>query len=190
PKNCGGLGIRDLHAVNLALLGKWRWRIIDRGQGIWRDILLARYGALFPSPHLGGRPNGFTGESLWWKDVSLLGGVNASISYWFSEGVIRKVGNGSATAFWFDPWLGGMPLKDQYHRLFRVSEQGMELVGNMGSWVHGVDDSWVWIHDPTGSYSVKSTYLAITGGEATLEPVSLLSRVWKSWAPSKVIVFS
>ncbi|MCH80513.1 putative non-LTR retroelement reverse transcriptase, partial [Trifolium medium] len=138
--------------------------------GIWWDILLARYSALFPSPHLGGRPNDFTG----------------------------KVGNGSATTFWFDPWLGGMPLKDRYHRLFQVSEQGVELVEDMGSWVHvvtqsptlGVDDSWVWIHDPCGSYSLKSAYLAITGAVASLEAVSLLSRVWKSWAPSKVIVFS
>ncbi|PNX69332.1 cytochrome p450, partial [Trifolium pratense] len=52
PKNCGGLGIRDLRAVNLALLGKWRWRVIARGQGLWREILLARYGSLFPSPPL------------------------------------------------------------------------------------------------------------------------------------------
>jgi hypothetical protein len=30
----GGLGIRDLRAVNLALLSKWRWRLLSGGQGI------------------------------------------------------------------------------------------------------------------------------------------------------------
>jgi hypothetical protein len=28
-KRDGGLGVRDLRAVNLALLGKWRWRLIS-----------------------------------------------------------------------------------------------------------------------------------------------------------------
>ncbi|PNX57881.1 hypothetical protein L195_g050629, partial [Trifolium pratense] len=56
-------------------------------------------------------------------------------------GVVRKLGNGSSTAFWFDPWVGGLPLKDQYHRLFHVSEQCLELVGNMGSREHS---QWLW----------------------------------------------
>ncbi|GAU43075.1 hypothetical protein TSUD_194290 [Trifolium subterraneum] len=148
PKNRGGLGIRDLRVVNLALLGKWRWRVIVGG------------------------------------------GTTVASSDWFSEGVARKVGNGSSNAFWFDPWLGGLPLKDRYHRLFQVSEQCLELVENMGSREHGMEDSWVWTLDPTGSYSVKSAYLAITSVEVAPEPNSLLTRVWKSWAPSKVIVLS
>ncbi|GAU27401.1 hypothetical protein TSUD_356360 [Trifolium subterraneum] len=151
-------------------------------------------------------------------------GTIVASSDWFSEGVVRKVGNGSSTAFWFDPWVGGLPLKDRYHRLFQVSEQCLELVENMGSREHGqwewdfrwkrelsvaefnlfqellhvvtqslslgMEDSWVWTLDPTGSYSVKSAYLAITSVEVAPEPNSLLTRVWKSWAPSKVIVFS
>ncbi|GAU25614.1 hypothetical protein TSUD_260480 [Trifolium subterraneum] len=54
----------------------------------------------------------------------------------------------------------------------------------------GMEGSWVWTLDPTGNYSVKSAYLAITSVEAAPEQNSLLTRVWKSWAPSKVIVFS
>ncbi|GAU25672.1 hypothetical protein TSUD_265990 [Trifolium subterraneum] len=54
----------------------------------------------------------------------------------------------------------------------------------------GMEDSWVWTLDPTGSYLVKSAYLAITSVEAAPAQNSLLTRVWKSWAPSKVIVFS
>jgi hypothetical protein len=95
----GGLGIRDLRAVNLALLSKWRWRLLSGGQGIWRDILMARYGSLYPSPHLGGRPVGFKGTSAWWRDVSLLGGSMDSTSDWFSEGIGKKVGDGLLTSF-------------------------------------------------------------------------------------------
>ncbi|MCI28718.1 RNA-directed DNA polymerase (Reverse transcriptase), partial [Trifolium medium] len=117
----GGLGIQDLRAVNLALLSKWRRRLLSGGQGIWRDILLSRYGSLYPSPHLGGRPVGFRGTSSWWKDVSLLGGPLDSISDRFSEGIGKKAGNGLLTSFWFEPWIGANPLKVHYQRLFQVS---------------------------------------------------------------------
>ncbi|GAU30313.1 hypothetical protein TSUD_211700 [Trifolium subterraneum] len=155
PKNRGGLGIQDFRVVNLVLLGKWRWRVIAGG------------------------------VSSWWKDVSLLGGTIVASSDWFSEGVVRKVSNGSSTAFWFDPWVGGLPLKDRYHRLF---QELLHVVTQSPSL--GMEDSWVLTLDPTGSYSVKSAYLAITSVEVAPEPNSLLTRVWKSWAPSKVIVFS
>jgi hypothetical protein len=83
PKKDGGLGIRDLRLVNIALLAKWRWRILSEGQGLRRDILLARYGSLFPAPHLAGRPSGLRRVSLWWNDVSLLGYQVDSHSDWF-----------------------------------------------------------------------------------------------------------
>ncbi|MCI24373.1 cytochrome P450 [Trifolium medium] len=76
PKNKGGLGVRDLRSVNLALLDKWRWRLLFEGQGTWRDILLAR-------------------------DVSHMGSRIDVSSDWFFEEVSMQVGNGKSTAFWF-----------------------------------------------------------------------------------------
>ncbi|MCH87610.1 putative non-LTR retroelement reverse transcriptase [Trifolium medium] len=178
---------RDLRAVNLALLGKWRWRILSGGQGIWRDILLARYGLLYPSPHLGGRPVGFRGSSYWWRDVSLLGGSTNSISDRFSEGIGKKVGDGLLNYFWFEPWIGDTPLRVQYQRLFQVSEQRDSKVGEMGTWV---DE-----HDATGIFSVKSAYSVVElASRVDVIPPEvsglILAKVWKSWTPSKVIVFS
>ncbi|GAU39871.1 hypothetical protein TSUD_69190 [Trifolium subterraneum] len=141
PKSDGGLGIRDLRAVNLTLLGKWRWKVLSGGQGIWRDIIFARYGFLYPSPHFGGRPSGFRGASLWWKDVSLLGTSVEVASDWFSDGVVKRVGDGNLSSFWFDPWVGGIPLKTRYQRLFQVSEQQLNLVDDMGNWLDG---EWHW----------------------------------------------
>jgi len=60
-KRDGGLGVRDLRQVNLALLGKWRGCSLLGDGGLWRDILNARYGVSYPSPHLGGRPSGHRG---------------------------------------------------------------------------------------------------------------------------------
>ncbi|MCI92838.1 hypothetical protein A2U01_0114135, partial [Trifolium medium] len=59
--------------VNNALLAKWQWKILTERSGIWRDIILARYGTMFRTLHLRGRPNGLRGAYLWWSDVSLLG---------------------------------------------------------------------------------------------------------------------
>ncbi|MCI92936.1 cysteine-rich receptor-like protein kinase, partial [Trifolium medium] len=63
---------------------------------------------------LAGRPNGLRGVSLWWSDVSLLGTRVDSNSDWFSEGVTKQIGNGFLTSFWFDPWVGGVPLRTRY----------------------------------------------------------------------------
>ncbi|MCI45494.1 cytochrome P450, partial [Trifolium medium] len=39
----GGLGVRRLRESNIALLGKWCWRmLVDRG--LWFRVLAARYG--------------------------------------------------------------------------------------------------------------------------------------------------
>lgn len=73
PKRVGGLGVKDLRLMNLALLGKWRWRMLYHGSEFWREIIRARYGGMFPAPHLGGMLGDLQRFSLWWKDVSLLG---------------------------------------------------------------------------------------------------------------------
>ncbi|GAU51224.1 hypothetical protein TSUD_412300 [Trifolium subterraneum] len=127
--------------VNLALLGKWRWRLISGEEGLWLDIVRAKYGPLGCSSHLGGRVRGFRGVSSWWKEISLLGVCLESLSDWFSTGVRKVVGNGLSTSFWFDPWLGEVPLKVQFPRLFQVSINQESQVGSFGKWDGGV---WVW----------------------------------------------
>ena len=59
----------------------------------------------------------------------------------------------------------------------------------------GSEDEWSWSHSPDGRYSVKSAYsLLINGLPASGAPqgdtLRAVARVWKSWAPSKVMVFS
>jgi len=39
-----GLGIRRLREFNIALLGKWCWRLLVDRDGLWRRVLVARYG--------------------------------------------------------------------------------------------------------------------------------------------------
>ncbi|PNX75998.1 hypothetical protein L195_g031943 [Trifolium pratense] len=57
------------------------------------------------------------------------------------------------------------------------------------------DDSWFWKHDSSGLYSVNSAFLKLSSSTVdevifSVEEVRLLPKVWKTWTPSKVAVFS
>lgn len=41
----GGLGIRDMRLVNISLLAKWRWRLVQPEQPLWKDVLRCKYGS-------------------------------------------------------------------------------------------------------------------------------------------------
>ena len=44
PKDGEGLGVRDIDLFNISLLGKWRWRLLDGGHSLWKEVLTAKYG--------------------------------------------------------------------------------------------------------------------------------------------------
>ena len=44
PKEEGGLGVRRMREFNVALLGKWCWRMLVDRNGLWYRVLKARYG--------------------------------------------------------------------------------------------------------------------------------------------------
>jgi len=57
------------------------------------------------------------------------------------------------------------------------------------------EDAWSWSHSPDGRYSVKSAYSMLIKrlpavGAPQGEALFAVARVWKSWAPTKVVVFS
>ena len=43
-KEDGGLGVRMLKEFNLALLGKWVWKILEEIESLWYMVLCACYG--------------------------------------------------------------------------------------------------------------------------------------------------
>ncbi|XP_071683374.1 uncharacterized mitochondrial protein AtMg00310-like [Lolium perenne] len=93
PKKEGGLGYKDLHAFNMAMLAKQAWRLpaIDP-VSLWAG-LKARYydtSVLLATP--------LEGISYSWR--SILKGVDL-----LNMGVIKRVGDGSSINLWLDPWL-------------------------------------------------------------------------------------
>lgn len=68
-RELGGLGIKDLKAFNLALLGKWCWRMRVDKWGMWYRVWKARYRESEGILRVDGRRG-----SVWLKDVGSLEG--------------------------------------------------------------------------------------------------------------------
>ncbi|PNX58814.1 receptor-like kinase, partial [Trifolium pratense] len=84
--------------------------------------------------------------SLWWRDIARIreGGGEPGGS-WFGDHVVRRVGDGSDTLFWTDPWLDGCPLCERFGRLFSLAETKPHTVAEMFSLGWGPDGgAWVW----------------------------------------------
>jgi hypothetical protein len=121
PRSNGGLGVRDVGKVNLSLLLKWRWKLIQGEDAIWKRVLVARYGENVRSNvHWIDHPI-HNRASVWWKDLCRIDIFEGGS--WFALNVVRRVGRGDSTRFWKDAWMGGDPLCVRFPRLFSISLQ-------------------------------------------------------------------
>ncbi|CAJ2651635.1 unnamed protein product [Trifolium pratense] len=140
-KEYGGLGVRQLREFNLALLGKWCWRMLVDREGLWFRALAGRYGV-----ERGRLCEGGVRGSTWWRELARIRGGGGDVEGgWFREHVLRKVGDGSDTFFWTDPWVDGTSLRERFGRLFDLAENKSASVAEMfmQGWEAG-GEAWVW----------------------------------------------
>jgi hypothetical protein len=119
-KNKRGLGVRDINLVNLSLLAKWRWRLLQPGLPLWKEVLVARYGShiLLEADWSSHRTPSLA--SKWWKNIVAIDNVVPGKN-WFSDALTQKIGNGLSTSFWNVKWIGTAPLAVTFPRLFSLS---------------------------------------------------------------------
>lgn len=94
PKNQGGLGFRDIHAFNLAMLAKQGWRLVQNPKSLCARILGAKY--IPQGDVLKAKASG--SMSYTWR--SIMRGVQV-----LRSGVIWRVGNREKINIWRDPWV-------------------------------------------------------------------------------------
>jgi hypothetical protein len=129
PKSLGGLGVRDVRTVNISLLAKWRWRLLSNDDSIWKGVIRSKYGGdAIGRVELGGDCVPWF-SSLWWKDITSIGS-NLDTN-WFSHGVVKSIGNGLATSFWRDRWVGDRTLEERFPRLYSISTQKEDTVATV-----------------------------------------------------------
>ncbi|KAK2365229.1 hypothetical protein QL285_090004 [Trifolium repens] len=204
---------------NLALLGKWSWRLLVKQEGLWFKVLVAKYGVENGRVSGGGR-NAFS----WWKDVcDVREGVGLSVGCWSDVNLSRKVGNGEKIDFWRDKWLGDEPLNIKFSRLFELSvdknisvadmyrrgwgvrEAGWRWRRRVFLWEEldmeccaaldfiflqdAIPDRWRWLPDPNTGYSVSGAYHLLTH-IVSLVVAAHNNVIWTKIAPLKVPLFA
>ncbi|CAL5323657.1 unnamed protein product [Camellia sinensis] len=117
--NQGGLEIRRIKDVNASLLLKWWWRFRSEVNALWRRMVCSKYmideGQWLPPINSSAR------LSRIWGDVLAVASLNQPLVEFFVEKFQIKAGKGSRIKFWYDKWLGGSCLKDEFPRLFSLS---------------------------------------------------------------------
>jgi hypothetical protein len=87
----GGLGFRDIHAFNVAMLSRQVWRLVQNPDSLCARVLRAKY---YPDGSiLDAKPS--EGISYAWR--SLLHGVNL-----IRDGYIWRIGDGVQINIWTD----------------------------------------------------------------------------------------
>ena len=122
--------------------------LADR-EGLWYHVLVAPYGKV------GGRLGGRSCSS-WWREVGRIRDGDGDVGGgWFSDSVLRKVGDGTDTLFWSHRWCDGAPLCERFLRLFDLAENKTVKLADMFSLglVHGGEGwsccrmLWAWEED-------------------------------------------
>ncbi|XP_031096875.1 uncharacterized protein LOC116001121 [Ipomoea triloba] len=177
PKKYGGLGFKDLKAFNLAMLGKQAWCFLTRPHSLVARVYKARYfpKTSFIDATLGNCP------SFCWRSIMAAHGI-------VYTGLRRRVGNGEATLIWGHPWLPDDPTSMMHspmpHQLSGSLVSGL-IDPVSGTWDQSIlqdiflpsdvdrilrvpvspqyEDSWFWLGDPKGCYTVKEGYMRVIG---------------------------
>ncbi|GKU86149.1 hypothetical protein SLEP1_g712 [Rubroshorea leprosula] len=131
----GGLGVKDLDRFNMALLGKWRWRLVVEKEALWNRVVEAKYG-IHRRRDWEGREVKMN-SSYWWKALWKLDKERGSNEGWVYKGVVKTVGEGNDTFFWHEKWCGDAPFREKFNRLFRLTKDKDVVVKNMGEWRNG-----------------------------------------------------
>ncbi|GKV37932.1 hypothetical protein SLEP1_g45894 [Rubroshorea leprosula] len=139
-KEEGGLGVRELRKFNLALLGKWWGRFAEKMEGLWKRVIIGKYG------ERGGHWLDWIKEkeglgSTWWRDVCCIDKIDRERVGWLLEGFRIKLEDGKRVSFWWDNWCGVGYLANKYPRLYLLStgkDNKCYQMGNDGN------EQWSW----------------------------------------------
>ena len=104
-------------------------------------MLVARYSEQAGRLEVGGQSVSW----WWWEIAKIRDGIVEGEESWFADRVSRKVGDGLHTFFWYDRWVGDVPLRKRFPRLFDLSSNKLATVEEMFTlcWSDG-GEAWRW----------------------------------------------
>ncbi|XP_060957652.1 uncharacterized protein LOC133029176 [Cannabis sativa] len=171
-KSEGGLGFRNLHDFNLAMLAKQGWRLLCKPDSLAGKIYKARYypHSDFLTAELGNNPS-FVWRSIWSSQDLLRSGIR------------RTIGTGTNVNILQHPWLPNLanPYVSVHHpglvnqfvdSLFITDSRTWDIDVVMDMFcasdaaailgiplsLNATRDSWSWMYENNEDFSVKSAY--------------------------------
>ncbi|KAH1046171.1 hypothetical protein J1N35_036955 [Gossypium stocksii] len=173
PKGTGGMGFRDLHLFNIALLGRQVWRLIHLKNTLCYRVLSSKY---FPDGNIFRAKRVDKHEPLYtWSSI-------AQAAKALENGYVWLVGDGKKFDIRHDKWgFDGLSGESINHALLTDREKVVKDLWNQDQmeWNQervcelfgrtvgdqicdlpiskgGFDDRLTWIHNPHGCYTSKS----------------------------------
>ncbi|XP_074378628.1 uncharacterized protein LOC141720172 [Apium graveolens] len=203
PKGCGGLGVKDLRKFNLAMLAKQGWRLVQQSNVLVSSIIKARY---YPNTSFLEAGVGRNPSYVWRSLMEAIGVVKA--------GTRRKIGNGMDTKVWHIPWLPAVDLgyltTEMPDKLKDITVNSLmddtgknwdielvedifntrdaDLIKRVPIPMSEKEDSWFWLLDESGMFTVKSAYRWLQG-EYDNTYKSFCNKLWSLKFPGKVMHF-
>ncbi|GJX30996.1 RNA-directed DNA polymerase, eukaryota [Tanacetum coccineum] len=208
-KKYGGLGVSSYFTLNRALLFRWVWRFTVRDNTLWYRVISSIHGDR--SSHCSYRFPSVWGKII--REVHVL--KNQGIDL-LSYCRIR-VGNGSQTRFWKDPWIDDNLLCHLFPRVYALeSNCDISVADKMIDPVNGslrrparggieahqlsqlqllvgpvilsnANDRWVWSLSGDGVFQVKDIRRLL---DESFLPKDNTATRWVKFIPIKINVFA
>ncbi|KAH9673153.1 putative reverse transcriptase/RNA-dependent DNA polymerase [Citrus sinensis] len=174
PKTTGGIGFKNLHDFNVAMLGKQVWKLLTNPESLIGQIFKARY---FPRTSIVEAVLGHNPSFVW---RSLFAAKHIIVR---SSRI--QVGSGQNTLIGSDPWL-----PDVDNEFISTSlNESLASAPVSSLMVHGQHkDVWYWMADPHGLYTIRSCY-RLLNNYVNAPSSGIWRKIWSLEVPSKVKVF-
>ncbi|GKD63266.1 hypothetical protein Tco_1305374, partial [Tanacetum coccineum] len=164
-RNVGGLGVGSLHAKNLGLLGKWKWRFLTKKDALWRKVI---YGFCGSDGGFDSCRSSRSCQGIWCEIVKAISSIE-NLDPTFSSSFRLKVVNGSNTLFWKDRSLDPLTRFLELELGMAIPPRGRVMddlsalklsIRELTSFGNG-SDRWIWDKECSGSFKVNTLAIGL-----------------------------
>ncbi|XP_028113696.1 uncharacterized protein LOC114311727 [Camellia sinensis] len=161
----GGLGIKRIRDVNVCLLLKWWWRFANEHDSLWKKVLCSKYRFQGEEwlPILG---PGITSSRIW-GDILTTVEQKENLLLFYVSNLQLRVGNGYRIKFWHDKWCGGIILKEEFPRLFQLSNDKDSSIKDL-------------VCAPTGAGKTNIAMIAVLHEDRSILERKAERRIWSA----------
>nr|KYP44529.1 Putative ribonuclease H protein At1g65750 family [Cajanus cajan] len=220
PKKMGGLGVKNIIRFNMALLAKWRWSLFHQNDSLWARVLYSRYGggtnlcaqSSSRRDSLWWRDlvvvcGGLEQDNWFDRKVKWSIGSGSRVRFWLDKWIgpiclaslfprlftiseqqnqfIQDMGYWTGHRWaWQLHWR-----RERFEWEIPLEQQLMQRLLECNPRARQVD-SWWWLGEPSGTYTVRSAYSAITSEADVGSNIGAPSSVWSIPAPPKAKIFA